>query len=314
MAITTRNYSVSGTGANDCVYLAQRYDDERGFKPEDGECWVVTHNPGKNPPITFRSYFGTTGWFTGVWRSPAGVIYVSGSSSGSVHINPDILAKDSAKKWKDHDLGQALDGVWGLDDKFVLTWAGSWEGENYLFSFDGKKWQKMPVPEFGIRAIHGLDRDLVFAVGENGGVARWDGGKWKQFPTPTDELLLSVFVAGPDEFYAAGSEGTLLEGSSQGWGKIASIPAPKGPLLAVAKWNNEVWVGGGGKGLFKREGKKNKLTLIKPNAKVNSFSVGEKLLIGCEDFIAQTADGENFVAAGAGFLQKARDGIELGDM
>jgi hypothetical protein len=314
MAITTRYYNANGTGIDDCVYLAQRYDDERGFKPEDGECWVITHSPGKKDPITLWNLFGTTGWLTGVWRSPAGVVYVSGSSSGAVHVNPDILHKDTAKKWKDHDLGQALDGVWGLDDKFVLSWAGSFEGKNYLFCFDGKKWKELPVPEFGIRAVHGLDRDLIYAVGEDGGVARWDGGQWKQFPTPTEEILLSVFVAGPDEIYATGSAGSLLEGSSQGWGKIASAPAPKGPLLAVAKWNDELWVAGGGKGLCKRDGKKNKLKVVKPNAKANSFCVGEKLLIGTEDFIGETADGENFQGAGAGFLQQVRDGFDLGDM
>lgn len=314
MAITTNYYSVKGTGMDECCYLAQRYDDERGYKPEEAECWVMTHNAGKGGLINASPHFGSTGWFTQLWRSPAGVVYVSGLSAGDVYVNPDIFAKDSAKKWKTHELGQSLDGIWGLDDKFVLAWAGSFEGKNYLFFFDGKKWKELPAPEFAIRAIHGLDRDLIYAVGEDGGVARWDGGQWKQFPTPTDEILLSVFIAGPDEFYATGSAGTLLEGSSQGWGKIASAPAPRGPLLAVAKWNDELWVAGGRKGLFKRDGKKNKLKLIKPNAKANSFDVGEKLVIGCEDFIAQTSDGENFEAAGAGALLKSRDGIDLCDM
>jgi hypothetical protein len=110
-----------------------------------------------------------------------------------------------------------------------------------------------------------------------------------------------------------GGKGMLLEGSAQGWGKIAECPVPGMALQAVAKWKGELWVGGGQLGLYKRVGTTSKLKNIKPNVKANSFDVREKLVIGCQDFIAETADGKSFSASGEDVLTEARDNKELGE-
>jgi len=314
MTITTKYYSVSGYTLDDCCYLGQRYDDKRGYQADEDECWVIVHSLDEDGDFATQVTLGTTALLSQLWRSPSGAVYVCDVSEGEINVNPDLNADDSSKRWKEYDLGVTLAGVWGLDDKFVLTWGSTFEGQHHLFCFDGKKWKGLPAPEFAIRAIHGPERNFLYAVGREGGVARWDGKTWKTFPTPTDEVLTSVFVAGADEYYATGAKGILLEGSAHGWGKLASCPLPKMPLIGVAKWKGELWVGGGSLGLYQRDGSKNKLKLIKPALKANSFDTRKNLLIGCEEFIAQTVDGKKFTSGGEEVLLEERDGMELGDI
>lgn len=97
-------------------------------------------------------------------------------------------------------------------------------------------------------------------------------------------------------------------------GKIGECPRKGLPLLAVAKWKNELWVAGGQLGLFKRKGKSNELECVKPNLTANGFDARENLLISCGDRISNTADGKSFFSSGQGFLAQLRTGKALGDI
>jgi hypothetical protein len=143
-------------------------------------------------------------------------------------------------------------------------------------------------------------------------VARWEGRAWKRFPTPTDEVLNSVFVAGPDEVYATGGAGILLEGSAHGWGKIAEGPVAGMPLLAVAKWKKDLWVAAGQFGLFKRVGAQNKLKCVKPNLVSVDLDVRENLIISCRNMIVETEDGKAFSALAGDPVLEGRENIPLG--
>jgi hypothetical protein len=310
MEIEIANYSASGPASNNCYYLSQRYDAERGFKPFESESWVVTHHPAGGDQTTIGARLGATGWLTRLWRSPSGAAFVSNATDAQVFFHPDP-AGDRKSPFAITKLGAPLNGVWGLSDTFVLAWGATYEGTRHLYRYDGKQWKELPAPDFEVRALHGLAEDLLYAVGVGGGVARWDGHAWKRFPVPTDEVLNSVFVAGPDELYATGGAGTLLEGSAHGWGKIAQAPGP-GPLLGVAKWNKELWVAAGQFGLFKRVGTQNTLECIKPNLHATGLESGQQLLICCKDMIVSTADGQRFRGSGKDFLLQDRKGKELG--
>jgi hypothetical protein len=309
--IETSYYNASGPEVEECFYLGQRYDAERGFKPHEGECWVISHRRMPNGELGMATHYGTTGWLTRLWRSPSGALFVSSATDSKVVFHPDLIG-DAKRKFDETKLGAPLNGVWGLTDEFVLAWGSTFGGTRHLYRYDGKKWKEMKAPDFEVRAIHGLEEDLLYAVGVGGGVARWDGRAWKRFPAPTDEVLNSVFMAGPDEIYATGGAGTLLEGSAHGWGKIAEGPVPGMPLLAVAKWKKDLWVAAGQFGLFKRVGTQNKIKAIKPNMRAVDFETRGKLLITCRDFIGETEDGKEFDGAGDDYLLQQRAGIPLG--
>ncbi|WP_224372275.1 hypothetical protein [Hyalangium versicolor] len=314
MEIETANYSASGPSFDACYYLCQRYDAERGYKPFESECWVVTHQPAAGDTTDMGARLGSTGWLTRLWRSPSGAAFVSSSTDALVFFHPDLDGNRSAPFTK-MKLGVPLNGVWGLRDEYVLAWGTTYEGTHHLYRYDGKNWNEMSAPDFEVRAIHGLAEDLLYAVGVGGGVARWDGQAWKRFPVPTNEVLNSVFVAGPDEIYATGGSGSLLEGSAHGWGKIGEAPGPgPKPLLGVAKWNKELWVAAGQAGLFKRVGTGNQLECIKPNLWATGLEVGQQLLICCKDVIVSTADGQRFRGSGKNYVLQKRKGKALGDV
>lgn len=306
-------YSVSGLTLDACSFLGQRYDAERGFKPHEGECWVIgfRSQPGGNRQS--KSFLGTTGWLTRLWRSPEGAVFVTTLADATVFHHPDIDG-DPDRRFDSTKLGVPLNGVWGLGRDFVLAWGATFEGTQHVFRYDGGSWKEIPAPDFEVRAMHGLAADFVYAVGVGGGVARWDGHAWKRFPVPTKEVLNSVFVAGEDEFYATGGSGSLLEGSAHGWGRIAEGPVQGMPLLGVAKWKEELWVAAGQFGLFKRVGTQNKIECIKPNLWAVDLDARQNLLISCKDIIATSVDGKAFAANGREFLLRARAGVSLGNL
>ena len=304
-------YSASGPSLDGCFFLGQRYVAAQGFKPHEGECWII-RNTVEDDEMFQTLHFGTTGWLTRLWRSDSGAVFASSTTGSQVYYHPDPQG-DEKRGFESVKLGAPPEGVWGLSDDFVLVWGATYEETNHLFRFDGKKWKEMKAPDFDVRAIHGIAPDLLYAVGVGGGVARWDGRTWKRFPVPTDEVLNSVFVAGPDEIYATGNAGTLLEGSAHGWGKIGESPVSGMPLLAVARWKKDLWVAGGQFGLFKRVGTQNKLKCVKPNLRAVDLDVRGNLLISCEDVIVETADGKAYTGFDSDPVLEMRAGNALGE-
>src|SRR5690606_7395402 len=84
---------------------------------------------------------------------------------------------------------------------------------------------------------------FLVAVGERGLVSRWDGAKWHTWPPVSNALLSSVHVVSPDEMYACGQGAQIWAGSVDGWSLRYRHP---GPLGAIAKWRDRVWVAAGG--------------------------------------------------------------------
>jgi len=269
----------SGVSNRDCHFLVLRYEQRWGFKPDRGETWVV-----QCAEETLHALYGIVGWFTGLWRSPAGCVYVS-DSAGIVHVNLDRNPR--AAPWRQHNLKGALSGVWGIDDQCVLVW-GLAKDKNVMYRWNGRAWSEMESPGYVV-AMHGLKPDLIYAVGRGGLVARWDGRRWNKCVTHSTAMLSAVFVAGPDEMYAVGAGGVMLEGSSSGWKELLTGP---GPMFGVAKFKGEVWVGAAEHGLMKLV--KNKLKAVKPDIKAEILDARVDLLISSPKAIVGTADGATF--------------------
>ena len=272
----------SGPSQDNCHFICLRYDERWGFKPDTGESWVF-QTLGDQMEVVY----GGLGWFTGLWRSPAGHVYVTDSVLG-VHINQDPSPRSSA--FKLHKLDATLAGVWGIDDRFVVAW-GKRHLAPVMFRWDGTSWAEMDSPG-DVVAVHGIAPDLVYAVGGGGLIARWDGRAWTRLQSPATSVLSAVFVAAPDDLYAVGSgtRGCLLEGSTNGWLEVCNGP---GPLYGVAKFRGDVWVGAAMFGLMKKD--KNALVTIKPNIHADVLDARVNLLISSPGAIAQTVDGAGFV-------------------
>jgi hypothetical protein len=300
MTVETAYYGASGPAFSDCCFLGQRYEAETGYKPYEAECWICGVEVNPKGGYTVHAYRGSTAWFTGLWRSPAGRLYVC-DAEGRITMNSDLKTDYGKGTWEEHKTGDALFGMWGLDDNTVFAW-GSRIKDHPVYRFDGKAWSEIANPGFKIESMHGIASDFVYAVGHDGGIARFDGKSWQRFPAPSPEQLTSVFVAGPDEMYAVGAAGSVLEGSAHGWGKIGEGPGLPGPLQCVAKFKGELWVGAGRFGLARRKGTTSEMELIKPNIHAVSFDVGQNMVIATKDVIFGTADGVSFKGTAKGWL------------
>lgn len=292
----------SGASYADCAFIGRRWREKYGPNLSDSDFSILVNTP--DPTAESTTHIRVGHWkamLTGLWRSIAsGRVYVSDASLPGIHVFPDILS--AAREHQSYDLRFAPEGVYGLDDDHVLTWGTTKDASGRLeypvARFDGRTWQEIPNPGFPISRMHGIAPDLIYAAGWQGGMARWDGRGWTVFPMPTGEVLSDVFVAGPDEIYATGHNGSLLEGSASGWAVITRTIDDRLPYTCVAKWNDQLWVGGGAQGLFRRIGQTDQLELVKPNIRAASFDIrGGSLLITADNLIGGTMDGVNFRGA-----------------
>jgi len=271
----------SGISIGACHFLVLRFDEKWGFNPDVGES-LVMQNVGE---VTHCLY-GGRGWYTGLWRSPAGKVYISDAAE-RIHFNPDPAPR--AAPWRVDPLAGTLTGIWGLDDQFVLTW-GLRRKTTVMYRYNGSKWSEIESPG-EVVGVHGISPDLVMAVGTQGLIARWDGKKWSRMVTPARGVLSAVHVASEDEMYAVGSKNGLYQGSVHGWAEVLEGP---GPMFGITKWKGEIWVGAAQNGLMKLAG--NKLDVIKANVKAEKLDARVDLLIGAPNMIVGTNDGARFIA------------------
>jgi len=283
----------SGTSIGACHFLALRFDDRHGFKPDSGESWILQKVGG-----TTHLLRGGLGWYTGLWRSPSGKVHVA-SSAGEVHVNPD--PEPRAAPWRVDRLAGTLSGIWGLSDDLVFTWGLRGPG-TVMYRYDGARWEEIDSPG-EVVGMGGLSPKLIYAVGVNGLIARWDGSRWTKAPPVARGVLSDVFVASDDEMYAVGPSKQLLQGSVHGWTEMLEGP---GPMFGVVKWRGEVWVGAAEHGLMKLEG--SKLASVKPNIKAEKLDARADLLVSSPGMIAGTADGSAYTATQVPLVEKLLQG------
>jgi hypothetical protein len=269
----------SGESLADCHLICLRWDGRREFSPDYDESWVVQLDG-----TSTRCLHGGQGWFTGLWRSPGGRVFVSDSKTG-MHVsratgeaNFDVLPLDKGP----------CAGVWGVDESFVITWGLDRSGP-FMYRWDGQAWGVMPSPQGQVVGVHGLARDFLYAVGVDGLIARWDGKAWARIAAPVTSVLSAVHVVSPEEIYAVGPGRSFLEGSIHGWSEVLHADSP---LYGVAKFRGEVFVGAGINGLQAKHGAT--LDPIKGGVDANVLDGRINLLVSCTDRILGTVDGKSF--------------------
>lgn len=64
-----------------------------------------------------------------------------------------------------------------------------------ILRYDGTAWRETAAPETkGLLAIHVVDEDTAWAVGDGGAIARYDGRHWLEVESPTAATLLDVHL------------------------------------------------------------------------------------------------------------------------
>jgi hypothetical protein len=306
--------SASGPRYSDCTFIGRRHRDAYGSNATDSDFWILVNRPENTQDgLTYMCWGPWTNYITSLWRSSSGIVYVADVTAKAVDVFTNVMDKSSGER------RDALpfwpEGVWGLDDEHVYTWGSRKDAAGKLecgvARYDGRNWTEIEAPGFAVISMHGIAPDLIYACGYHGGMARWDGGSWTTFPMPTAEVLSDVFVAGPDEMYATGMNGALLEGSRNGWHVITRTMDERLPFTCVAKWHDQLWVGGGPLGLFRRIGKTDQLECVRQKIFATSFDAREDLVITAETMIAGTSEGTNFRASGINSLMQMTGTIDI---
>jgi hypothetical protein len=310
-----------GPHAGRCAFLATRYDANAGYRPGDGESWIAAND--YTPDFQGRTLVthGSAAWYTKLWATLEGSIYVT-RHDGWVIRNPNIHAPDALSRWQNERLeGLFLEGVFGIDDQAVFVWghdpntrAGVPYPASEVVRWNGEAWSPMAGPGFQIFAMHGTASDDLWVGGPRGVVARWDGGRWTPLPSRTDELVHSIWSAGPDEVYATTAGGSVLEGSASGMLPIGTLPGATlpGDVACVAKWQGELWVGSPRLGLFRRVGTSREFESVKPAADRSAMDARGELVMTGRSRIAGTADGSTFKAFGNDCVRDVRAPHPLG--
>jgi len=272
----------SGKSLEDCHVLCYRRDARRSFSPYEDESYVI--QVAGDVPVCI---FGGQGWLTGLWRSPTGRVYLSASTSGA------FVSKDSgsvaAGVFDNYPIGGCA-GIWGLDDSFAVAWGGGFKNPPHMHRWDGGTWQPMPPPPAVVVDVHGVAPDLLYAVGMDGLIARWDGKAWTRVPSSVTWTISGIHVAGPDEMYAVGHGAGVLVGSAYGWSEVLRA---RGPVTCVSKYQEDVYVGATFEGLSVT------LVPLRPDLQASGFDARSGLLVSSPTDVAFSTDGNAFVTRDA---------------
>ncbi len=276
MPIAVEFGAVSGLSSQAACMIALRFDADTGFQPSEHESFVCQKYDGKT-----LTRYGGSGWYTDCWYSPTHKVWVVDSRGEMLYFD-DFRNAQAAPQVT--TLDASLMGIWGVDDGYIFAWGDTPTGGR-MFLFQQGAWREIASPGKGVLALHGLSRDMVYAVGVGGMISKWDGTRWVPQSSPTGTNLSSVFVVSPDEMYAVGPGRRFLEGSVHGW--VEAIEANV-PLSAVVKWKDEIYVGAGPAGTFKRQGPqlvdwKPKITATKIDARQDFVASAIKHLICSDD-------------------------------
>lgn len=276
---------VSGLGKDACVALAGRYEAELGYRPPDIETWVVAKTPGR-----LNTTFAKQGWLTGIWRSESETVYVSDMAS-AIHHRTSDPSVSGFEAWTTHVAIGNMTGIWGLSDAYVMAWGSGPKRSPCMMLWEGTSWREIDAPAFQVSAVHGTSPELIFAAGESGRIARWDGMQWTETPTPADGTLASVFCVDADEVYACGWDHRLLRGTTAGWTEVLRAETS---LHCVVKWRGDVWVGGAlPLGLCKLSD--DALVQVKPKLQMMDADVRGHLLFTTNTSIIHTETGERWL-------------------
>jgi photosystem II stability/assembly factor-like uncharacterized protein len=114
--------------------------------------------------------------------------------------------------------GQGVRQDWEAAWMSVKRLEGDTLGVIYYKNFIENNWEiTYGTATGGFNDLCISDYMNIYAVGDNGLIARFDGQSWMEFPPVTNEDLLSVYINDENEGWASGRNGTLLRYNGMAW-------------------------------------------------------------------------------------------------
>jgi hypothetical protein len=150
--------------------------------------------------------------------------------------------------------------------------------------------------------MHGCAPDCIYAAAQ-GAVYLWNGKTWRQV-LGAQQVFAGVWAATPDEIYAVGRSGLLFDGSANGFVERARW---NGPLIGVAKWRDELWLGGEEAGLLKLAPRSREIQVVKPNIKARHLDARDSLLMSMDSQAIASVDGKTFIGTMDTFAEMTKD-------
>lgn len=213
-------------------------------------------------------------WATRMTRSPKGTLLV---------VDMDgVLHAGRAGKWSKRDLRcpGGLIGVWCAGENDVFACGGKGElvrvvGDDVDLQVESEKRT--------LYAVHGSSTRHVVAVGDDGGVFRYDGRKWHEPDPPTDVNLLSVVCISETEAFIGGTDGKLFRTDSLDFEPLRS---PDVSFYDLAWHQGKVYAAAGEDGILilGKDGMEPEASLKEPI--YNLDVVGDRLFASGENLLA----------------------------
>ena len=130
------------------------------------------------------------------------------------------------------------------------------QGEQYFVGRSGSvgriksgqiEWQSLQGGSSSYYALWGISGSDIWAVGEYGHLAHFDGRDWTQLPERFGgslEKLLAVSGSAASDVWAVGDQGTIVHYDGARWSTVTSGLAIKSLAGVYAASANDVWIGG----------------------------------------------------------------------
>lgn len=183
---------------------------------------------------------GTQTHLRAVWGSSPRDVWISGEAGHLLRWNGDGLQRVALPTKASLN---AIAGT-GPDEILVLANDGA---RSTLFRWNGSFWLPLPAPEgMKIRSLW-ADVDGVWLGGDDGALARWEGGCFRVLPQAPSRFTDLV----SDE-WAVGDRGLVARGKGGAWERV-QVPTEVN-LRSVWKWGGETWIAGDGGTLLRGEG------------------------------------------------------------
>lgn len=273
----------TGPARERCWCVGHRLQGDEGYDPDTTESVVLALRGTENHGLLV-----VEGLVTGLARRADGFM-AAPTLDGRIYSNPSGSAK--FEDWVCRDTGAALSGAWAIGSRvFVCGMRG---GRPLMLTWNGADWAEVPTDGFPV-AVGGVGDDdgLLYCVGRDGYIGRWDRGGFRAVSNPASRALSSVHVIGDDLIYACGPGGEILEGTVYGWSLRAEVDHM---VHSIRRFRDRVWVASGVFGLHALDA--DELVPVKPNVFARTLDTTEdRLLITAPQMVVDTVDGAQFQA------------------
>jgi len=224
----------------------------------DGVSWGWGEGLAVAPNVTAIAKRGTDTWIVGdgpgfFWHGPDGVLVsptipseagltaISAFEGGFWGVGPEIVGRYDGAYWTVEQNLVGLTAIWAPhgDAAFAVGGAGA-----LARTGDDGTWLHEEAEDFTFndwRAVWGRSAGDVWAVGESGIVAHFDGDTWKGGSSVTPEQLNGIWGTS-DHTWVVGDDGTFLSLEGDTWTSSQATSESLRALWGSAE--DDVWAAG----------------------------------------------------------------------